>query len=220
MDGLDVDPIAFRKQLTDKRLSTDKLREDTKKKLIAEVINLVSRDIDRCRSEGRRLFLSDDVLARLRDLSRAYPEHDFTKIRVGNSVFSLCLEPTLTKVSHKQSVDINNIVDKHTFGGLGNFVANLPPSLYQNMIDKPDFQQMSDIIARGQQAFDSLPAKIRDRFYNNPAVFWDFFHNKENVPALVEMGILRKDALKDFNKSSDEQSSSTSSSESNGGSAN
>lgn len=95
-------------------------------------------------------------------------------------------EIILTEQNHKGEVDINNIVSKH---GLDLIAQN--QKLVQLTFDENpnnDFQEMMNMLIKGQEAFMSLPANNRAEFNNNPAEYMDYVMNPENRDAMIERG--------------------------------
>ena len=52
-----------------------------------------------------------------------------------------------------------------------------------------DFTDAIETVQRAQDSFNSLPAKVRKQFNNNPALFLDFVNDPQNENQLIEMGL-------------------------------
>jgi len=89
--------------------------------------------------------------------------------------------------SHKDEVDINNIVKRHGLD-LIQKTAALQTFTYD---DNPnnDFSEIMNAVIKASKSFDSIPSDIRKQFDNNPAKFMDFIYNPENADQMVEMGL-------------------------------
>lgn len=61
--------------------------------------------------------------------------------------------------------------------------------VYQDLPDGIDFQASLKLVKRVQEAFASLPSKVRNRFENDPARFLAFCSDPANGPELVALGI-------------------------------
>lgn len=101
---------------------------------------------------------------------------------------------SLTHQSFKEEVDVNNIVKRFrningtdlmnyegTFGGqFGDFSG------------VTDYQTALEQVWRADEAFSSLPAKVRKRFDNDPAQFLDFCGDPKNKKEMQELGLLEQ----------------------------
>lgn len=98
-----------------------------------------------------------------------------------------CNGKSLTQQSAKTECDINFIVGRfkqtgvlqharETLGQYGDFTGM-------------DFQEAMHVVIKGQQAFEALPAKLRNRFNNDPALFLDFCADPENSEEMVKLGL-------------------------------
>lgn len=116
---------------------------------------------------------------------RKYYE-DGTHIR--NRVNVDCSEDKiLVEQSHKEEVDINNIVRRHGIDLLQKVAALQQPQWDE--VPGNDFQESMLIITKAQQTFEKLPSKIRKQFNNNPGEFLDYVQNPDNQDGLVDLGL-------------------------------
>lgn len=84
-----------------------------------------------------------------------------------------CEDLSLTQQHFAEECDINYIVER--FGVTG----QLPPGAvyqptYGDFTGIGDYRQALDAVQAADDAFMALPAKIRERFDNDPALFVDF----------------------------------------------
>lgn len=100
-------------------------------------------------------------------------------------------EPTLAQQHFKDECDVNNILRKYEATGLVTHVANGTPS-YGDFSSVLEFQQAQNILIEAQDAFDSLPASLRKRFDNDPAVMLEFIENPDNREEAEKLGLLNK----------------------------
>lgn len=53
-----------------------------------------------------------------------------------------------------------------------------------------EFQDLQDRVLEGVTAFNALPAKLRDRFGNEPAKFMDFMMDAANIDEMRKLGLV------------------------------
>jgi len=97
-------------------------------------------------------------------------------------------EKSLTVQSEVEECDINVIVDRYTKSGLLPVMNQSP--VYGDVTDAASYQEAMNIVIEAEKAFNSLPAKYRKEFENNPAQFLDFMNNPENEEKMREWGLL------------------------------
>src|SRR5260370_17801263 len=68
-------------------------------------------------------------------------------------------------------------------------LMNLQNGRYQDLPDAIDYQMSIETTRLAQQAFESLPAKIRPRFDNDPAHFLEFFNAPKNQEEAIKLGL-------------------------------
>lgn len=102
-------------------------------------------------------------------------------------------EPSLTRQEFKDECDINNIV-KNFKKELGadylSKVQGFQGGHFGDFSNVADYRTALDQINAVKGVFDALPAVVRKRFDNDPAVFLDFCGNVQNRDQLVEMGLI------------------------------
>lgn len=96
--------------------------------------------------------------------------------------------PSLCKQSFKDECDINKIMKKYVQTGIIEHL-NEHKGRYGNFIGYEDYQTSLNQIHEAQDAFLKLPANIRSKFQNNPALFLAFVQNPENLDEMREMGL-------------------------------
>lgn len=98
--------------------------------------------------------------------------------------------PRRVKQSHVAECDINTILKQYSqTGQLRHISANAQAGAYQDLPDNIDFQESMNIIKAGEQAFATLPARTRDRFNNNPALFLEFMADPNNQDEAIKLGL-------------------------------
>lgn len=99
--------------------------------------------------------------------------------------------PTKTRQSQADEADINKLVARYGLGGAFPAPARLPE--YQDFDDIFDFQSAMDTLNAAEKTFQSIPAKLRARFENNPQKFLEFVTDPENKDELVKLGLRNPD---------------------------
>lgn len=114
---------------------------------------------------------------------------NYIRNRVGLDCQQAILDGEVIRVeqSHKDEVNINNIVKRHGLDMIAKTAA-LVPLQYWDGDPTNDFQEAMNKIAQGTQTFESLPSAIRKEFDNDPAKYMDYVFNPENKEKLIERG--------------------------------
>lgn len=94
----------------------------------------------------------------------------------------------LTKQEFKNSCNINHLMARHNPSGRIP-VVNVSQEIGVAIPPGFNFQQAQDIQLRAKQAFNKVPASIRNRFGNDPAEFMEFVQNPENIDECRKMGL-------------------------------
>lgn len=94
-----------------------------------------------------------------------------------------------TKQSFAEECDINNIMAKYvktrtithlnTHGGSYGFAP------------ATDFRESLEVVAKAQEMFMDLPAKVRKRFDNDPEKFLEFVQDDKNLEEARELGLAK-----------------------------
>lgn len=90
---------------------------------------------------------------------------------------------SLTRQEHKEECDINSILAKYERTG------ELPPGRQPRYVhcDALTFQESLAIVQRAEDAFNELPARIRDQYGNDPVRFLEAFEKRD--PKLIEAAL-------------------------------
>ena len=99
--------------------------------------------------------------------------------------------PSLAKQSFKEECDINNIMRKFEKQGLVDHL-NTHKGDYGDFIGFQDYQSSLNQILSAQEAFMTIPSKIRFTFNNDPIEFLKFVHDPANEAEMVAMGLARE----------------------------
>lgn len=101
--------------------------------------------------------------------------------------------PSMTKQSFVEQCDINNILKQfRTTGMVQHMRANADQGRYEDLPDSVDFQESMALVMDAQNAFASLPSKVRSRFDNDPAKFLEFMSDPRNQDEVYELGLAKR----------------------------
>jgi len=98
----------------------------------------------------------------------------------------------MTQESDAKDSDINVIMAR--FKSTGQLPHRLTEPLFGDFSAPIDYAQAVTTINEANDAFMSLPAKIRGQFGNDPGEFIKFATNPENREELNKMGLIREPA--------------------------
>lgn len=98
--------------------------------------------------------------------------------------------PSMTKQEFKKECDINNIIKQFSVTGMFSHVsAKARLGTYEDLPDPLDFQESLELVNQARRQFMTLPAKLRDRFGQDPAQFLAFCSDPNNANELRELGL-------------------------------
>lgn len=123
---------------------------------------------------------------------RPHKRVQFTGELVNPVTGEVTIPPSMTKQSFVDECDINNILREYSVSGqLRHISQRAELGMYADLPDQTDFQTALNIVLEGQQAFDTLPAKVRNRFNNNPAEFLEFMADPANQDEIISLGLAK-----------------------------
>lgn len=107
-------------------------------------------------------------------------------------------QPSQTLQSFKDDADINCIIAR--FENTGVLVDPTVPvsrtPQFGDYSDMPTYQEAQNVIVAANNAFNDLSAKIRERFGNDPAAYFDFVQSlkegSEDYVEAIRLGIIDK----------------------------
>jgi phage internal scaffolding protein len=102
---------------------------------------------------------------------------------------SIPVGESMTKQSFKDDADINNIVGQFLKTGI--LPQNTSAGQYGDFSEVKDYQSCLNAVIDAQEQFLTLPAKIRDKFGDDPGKLLDFLADSKNYDEAVELGILK-----------------------------
>ena len=98
--------------------------------------------------------------------------------------------PSMTKQEFVRECDVNNVIKQYKQTGMVAHVnAKASQGAYQDLPDAVDFQESLHLVMPAEQAFMTLPAKVRDKFGQDPAEFLAFMANPENEAEIRALGL-------------------------------
>lgn len=100
---------------------------------------------------------------------------------------------SLTKQAFTDECDINKILARYkTTGQITHFASRLGEFAD---VENIDFQTAMNRVKNAEDLFESLPAKIRAEFDQNPGKFLEFALNPASAPELAAMGLITPDDI-------------------------
>jgi len=111
----------------------------------------------------------------------AYHPHDRVQLDPG---------PGRTKQSFAEESNINVIMKKYEKTGLLDHL-NTHEGNYGNFIGYADYHSSMNAIREAGEAFMTIPAGVRAKFGNDPALFLEFVQNPDNKEEMIKMGLAR-----------------------------
>lgn len=98
--------------------------------------------------------------------------------------------PSMTKQSEMDACDIHNVLKQFSPQGLHQLIAeNQARGQYADVPESVDYQEALNTVIAAESAFATLPAKVRERFLNDPARFLEFMGKPENQDEAIAMGL-------------------------------
>lgn len=107
--------------------------------------------------------------------------------------------PSMTQQQFKAECDINRIMDRYLRTGvLSDPLSQRKPGTYGDFSELGDYMENMNKVVEAQNMFEALPARIRERFANNPANMIEFVMDSSNRDEAVKLGLLQiKEQIKD-----------------------
>jgi phage internal scaffolding protein len=100
-------------------------------------------------------------------------------------------KPSLTKQSFRDECDINTILRK--FNVTGQLPVGSVQPQYGDFSGITDYQSALNAVMAAQDSFLQLPAKVRAKFDNDPALFVEFASNEANKDEMKALGLLSQE---------------------------
>lgn len=106
----------------------------------------------------------------------------------------ICLDESLAIQSAKDECDITLMLERMAHG-INPDLNRSEPIFADVTTTSSDFHSAMNLVIQAQEQFDSLPAKVRERFANDPAKLLDFLHNPSNREEAARLGLVPSQAI-------------------------
>lgn len=100
-------------------------------------------------------------------------------------------EPSRTKQEFAAESDINVLLATYERTGQLPAYREIAPT-YADVSNLPDYQEALNFVADANRHFSALPAKIRERFHNDPGQLLAFLGDENNQAEAIDLGLLKK----------------------------
>ncbi len=98
----------------------------------------------------------------------------------------------MTQQQFKEECDINRIMDRYLRTGvLSDPLSLRGPGTYADFTEMGDYMANMNKVVEAREMFESLPAKVRERFANNPANMIEFVMDSSNKEEAIKLGLLK-----------------------------
>lgn len=84
--------------------------------------------------------------------------------------------PTRTKAEFAQHTSARTLLERYTRGGT---IRRMGPGQFLNLAELPDYQRALEVVNEVRSEFEQLPARIRDRFDQDPRAFAAWIQDPE-----------------------------------------
>jgi phage internal scaffolding protein len=101
--------------------------------------------------------------------------------------------PSRTKQSFRDECDINNILRQ--FNVTGQLPVGSVQPQYGDFSGITDYQSALNAVMAAQDSFLQLPAKVRAKFDNDPALFVEFASDEANRDEMKALGLLHEETV-------------------------
>lgn len=103
---------------------------------------------------------------------------------------------SMTKQEFSKESDINAILKRFEKTGMIDHVNNKTPN-YMDVSGVRDYREAIENVRVVDEYFTQLPADLRARFANDPAVFLDFMSDGDNYNEAVKLGLIPNEGSND-----------------------
>lgn len=97
-------------------------------------------------------------------------------------------EPSMADDSQRAETDVNNIMSRIRYHQLPD-----PVQMYNDLSEVGDLLSAHESIQKANAVFDSLPAKLRAKFDNQPAKLIEYLQDPKNDAEAISLGLRSED---------------------------
>lgn len=98
--------------------------------------------------------------------------------------------PSMTEQHHKEDCDVNIILQRYMKTGVLPTTQKTP--LFGDFSSTPqDYASAVKLLHDAEERFSSLPAKVRERFGNDPYQLLQFLDNPANAKEAADLGLIK-----------------------------
>lgn len=98
-----------------------------------------------------------------------------------------CKDKSMTQQSYKHQASIQNIVNKYLKTGL--VTGHQTPPLPEEFVNITDFHTAMNMVKRGEESFNSLPAHLRSEYGNDVGRFMAALSDPTQKQKLTDLGV-------------------------------
>lgn len=128
----------------------------------------------------------------LRSFYRPHKRVTFSNLSPDPVTGELVELPSMTKQEFQYECDVNNVIKSfkpHQM--MAALQQNLNAGNYADLPDAYDFQEALHLVRDAERQFLTVPAKVRDRFGQDPAQFLEFLNNPGNLEEARALGLAK-----------------------------
>lgn len=128
----------------------------------------------------------------LRTFYRPHGRVAFSNLSLDPVTGELAELPSMTKQEFQFECDVNNVIKSFKPHQMMQALQqNLNAGNYADLPDSYDFQEALHLIKHAEQQFMTVPAKVRDRFGQDPAQFLAFLEDPRNADEARTLGLMK-----------------------------
>ena len=128
----------------------------------------------------------------LRSFYRPHKRVTFSNLSLDRTTGELVELPSMTKQEFQYECDVNNVIKSfkpHQM--MAALQQNLNAGNYADLPDAYDFQEALHMVKEAERQFLTVPAKVRDRFGQDPAQFLAFLNDPKNLDEARTLGLAK-----------------------------
>lgn len=111
----------------------------------------------------------------------------YNRLRASDDFATVNEQESMTQQADAQDADINVIMAR--YGITGQLPAVVEEGIYGDFTNVTSYGDALNKVRAADEAFQNLPAKIRDKFGNDPGKFVEFATDEKNFDEMVKLGL-------------------------------